>query len=648
MPPVLRGQLPLFDLPRQITAEHLNRIADRTWPEWDLLVDLVVRLAGERGVSDTWDRGVRRRLRFLLSLRDAEGEDLVAEEFFDQVPGYMVEGAAEVLRRAGLLRLRAKPRISRWPTGSCGHCGCWGVTRGLCRGCETWKSLVGRYPVGPCTRCGRSALPLSAKDRRCRGCSIHVREHGSHDDPAWTQLQIAINGRTAVQLKNEQGSFGYDPDERPRRARERERDRRRKPERPLSAHLVDPDQGTLFALDRDWARVGLLSADQLPVLTGQAERLLADFTRASRGQSRLVDPNPHGHTAMLRALRIVVAWLGVAAPIRERDLRTLAALDNNISGQRVIWFLAEQGLLEPDPSRHADIHMPAIEAKLRQLPAPMAEELRCWVKVLKGQGRLQHPTQNSQRIRTDLGRALPVLQEWAGRVESLREITPEDFTAALKARQGSQARSVHYVFRSIFRALRQERLIFRDPTRGISLPAVVTLPNPLPSDQLAGLLERARGPLAQLLVALVAVHAVPPSEAAQIRLGDVDLARGRLVLRRGYRRHTVYLDALTVELIGAWLRERRQAWPTSSNPYLLVSSQTALDIAGPPISGFLQSYAFKQVGTTARALWQDRLLFEAQQTADPLHLMRLFGVSDSTAMKYVHAAHPHKAVRPLR
>jgi hypothetical protein len=32
-------------------------------------------------------------------------------------------------------------------------------------------------------------------------------------------------------------------------------------------------------------------------------------------------------------------------------------------------------------------------------------------------------------------------------------------------------------------------------------------------------------------------------------------------------------------------------------------------------------------------------------TADPVHLMRLFGISDATAMKYVYTAHPERQSR---
>jgi hypothetical protein len=42
---------------------------------------------------------------------------------------------------------------------------------------------------------------------------------------------------------------------------------------------------------------------------------------------------------------------------------------------------------------------------------------------------------------------------------------------------------------------------------------------------------------------------------------------------------------------------------------------------------------------------QDRILFEARQDADPLHLMRLFGLSDGAAMRYITAAHPERTTK---
>ncbi|MFF1916779.1 hypothetical protein ACFVYE_35500 [Streptomyces sp. NPDC058239] len=47
-------------------------------------------------------------------------------------------------------------------------------------------------------------------------------------------------------------------------------------------------------------------------------------------------------------------------------------------------------------------------------------------------------------------------------------------------------------------------------------------------------------------------------------------------------------------------------------------------------------------------MWADRILYEAQETADPVHLARLFGIHPGVAVKYVQAAHPDKALPPIR
>ena len=41
-------------------------------------------------------------------------------------------------------------------------------------------------------------------------------------------------------------------------------------------------------------------------------------------------------------------------------------------------------------------------------------------------------------------------------------------------------------------------------------------------------------------------------------------------------------------------------------------------------------------------LRRDRILDEARHTADPVHLMTVFGVTTRTAMTYVQAAHPER------
>jgi hypothetical protein len=68
------------------------------------------------------------------------------------------------------------------------------------------------------------------------------------------------------------------------------------------------------------------------------------------------------------------------------------------------------------------------------------------------------------------------------------------------------------------------------------------------------------------------------------------------VPRRGHT-HTVYLDKLAVDLINAWLTERRQRWPDTTNPHMFITSQSAPHPARPPLSYSGLRAAFDQVGT---------------------------------------------------
>lgn len=108
------------------------------------------------------------------------------------------------------------------------------------------------------------------------------------------------------------------------------------------------------------------------------------------------------------------------------------------------------------------------------------------------------------------------------------------------------------------------------------------------------------------------------------------------------------MDELTHGLVVVWLRERQRRWPHTSNPYLLVSQQTAVDPSHPPITLAVIDRCFRPLGMNPSQLRADRILDEARHTADPIRLMRVFGISDTTAMKYLYTAHPERGSVPLR
>ncbi|MEV5599209.1 hypothetical protein [Streptomyces sp. NPDC052496] len=80
----------------------------------------------------------------------------------------------------------------------------------------------------------------------------------------------------------------------------------------------------------------------------------------------------------------------------------------------------------------------------------------------------------------------------------------------------------------------------------------------------------------------------------------------------------------------------------------MIAAQTYRHPACPQISYCAPRAAFDQVGLLPRQVWADRILYEAQQTADPVHLVRLFGIHPAIAVKCVHTAHPDKALPQIR
>ncbi|MGQ4486019.1 hypothetical protein ACN6LM_002374 [Streptomyces sp. SAS_281] len=119
---------------------------------------------------------------------------------------------------------------------------------------------------------------------------------------------------------------------------------------------------------------------------------------------------------------------------------------------------------------------------------------------------------------------------------------------------------------------------------------------------------------------------------------------GTLAIRRGLRRHTLYLEELTHQIAADWLDYRHRRWPASTNPRLPVSQRSALDPDHPAVGKTLLRVDVPP-GLTLVHLRQDRILNEAAETADPLRLMRLFGITEKTAMHYVGTAHPERTAK---
>jgi hypothetical protein len=225
---------------------------------------------------------------------------------------------------------------------------------------------------------------------------------------------------------------------------------------------------------------------------------------------------------------------------------------------------------------------------------------------------------------------------------TLRAPDGADVTGAVTAVQGPCAHERAVALRSLFRALKHAKLVFADPTRGLHVTRRELLPATLTPDRLAGLLDTSTDPAGRLVLALTALHATAGTDLRSLTLTDLLLPRGQLLLCRPHGRHIVHLDETTTALLHIWLRYRHRRWPRTANPHLLITQQTASTT--DPVSAYYVSTCFAPAKVTLRAVRADRILdFTDRDTEDPVHLIRVFGISTSTAMKYIHAAHPHRA-----
>jgi hypothetical protein len=533
------------------------------------------------------------------------------------------------------------------PVGQCPVCLGWGEKRQqtVCGACAKWRrAFPGRHA---CRRCGHANHV--SRDGLCRSCLQILRT----DDPKWVfnpvpgrpvQLGFLLPGvrlARAVPLllpANRKNKVAQETLDDVAPAKEKWRWLAQpQPAQPVSPHLIDPEQTVLFEARRDWSCLTVGSLDQLPALTPAAEALVEDLKQHARARGW----NKASLNNGAKTLRILLAWVGTDAPIHEADIRALTGRPGTTI-RRVLQFLDERGMVTPDPARQGTAVQRTIHQRLQTLPEPIADELHRWVKVVRGEGRREHRELPFSTIRSYLNCFYPVLMAWTDHITSLREITHADIQAALDERPGITARNLLPALRSLFRALRQERVIFRDPTRGITLASIRRLPVPIPTDQLQGLLDRTGGPMAKLIVALIAIHGLGKKETTHLLVNDLDLSAGRLLVRRPAGPHTVYFDQLTHTLAIGWLRERHHRWPLTTSTRLLVTAQTAADTTDPPIAHTVMDAIFQKLGLTPSKLRQDRILDEARHTADPVHLMRVFGLTAKPAMHYIQTAHPER------
>ncbi|MEU6212770.1 hypothetical protein ABZ891_23050 [Streptomyces sp. NPDC047023] len=659
-PPQVPGQLGLFPTPaRQFASTHAARIRDRDIPALEAVSEHLRQMADERRVRarSVWIWRLEGFARLALAARDPDRHQVTAEALKDLLYNGPILGQA--LERASLLappptRRMVPPRGSgpirqggqQDPElrGQCAHCLAWANDRRvLCAPCSNWCHQMRKRggSEAECDRCHRT-LMLSAG--MCRRCRIVVAE--TEVDTAeiamknGDQLWFAGSHAAGLAVKRPlptaaapKGRFAL----KRRRARAQATS-----ERQLSEHLLDPAQLELFPTPpRDWTR---LDTSTPPALTAAADSLITDFTAYMRSRGW----NTAFFNSSIRTLRIVTGHLGAEAPLQESDIRALASTRADLQSARVINYLRQRGLLATQPPTDPHIARARHHATALARPA-FSTAVHTFIDVLLGQGSTSSRARSPKTVENYVGAIVGTLEAWsADGLTDPREITKKHIEDALDPLHGDQARRLHTALRSFFRALRRERLVFRDPARSVSLTSSRSVPSALPSDRIAGLLDRLDDPRDRLMVALVAIYALLPGQLTHLRRTDFDRSKGQLRLRRPERMdHVIYLDAFTLRLVTAWELQRHRRWPDSSNPHFFVTRNTAVDDSGPPISTGTVQLLFQRVGLPASRLRVDRIVDEARHSADPIRLMELFGLSNLSATGYVLSAHPDKKNGPI-
>lgn len=410
--------------------------------------------------------------------------------------------------------------------------------------------------------------------------------------------------------------------------------RRELADRPeLSPPAVLEGQATIFEVERDWHP---LAGAQLPTPLPPVKALLADFAQYTT-ENRW---NQQVHEPTARVLRVAAIWLGAGTVFREDALRALHRVFGGKGRiRRLVGFLDQREQLVPSPPRR-NREEAFVQRIIASFPPRISDELSTWVKVLRGTSKSHHRVTDYATMRRYLVYLATPLADWTTRYTTLRQVTKADVAAAVTAVKGPRAHERAVAVRSLFRALKHSKLVFADPTRGLRVTRQELLPTTLAPDRLAGLLETSSNPATRLVLALVALHATSGTDLRNLVLSDVLLARRQLLIRRPHGRHVVHLDDTTTALLHAWLRYRHQRWPRTVNSHLLVTQQTAS--ATDSVCADYVYRRFDPAGLTLRAVRADRILDEARETEDPVHLVRVFGISITTAMKYIHTAHPHR------
>ncbi len=512
---------------------------------------------------------------------------------------------------------------------SCRDCMAWGARRTnkwLCIGCCHWRVKYSNPAngggIGPCSGCRRT-LMLGARGvcRLCHKQATFARDPKKPFDP------IGANKHGQQLFLADMFTRHKTPTRRPgqlspgARAELAATGHRQGLQQPVPHWLTARDQQlALFTMKPGLAahgRAGLhqrAHPDDVAPLEAVARRLAAD--------------NQWSRRQLKEAIIGTRIMLGVQdngrAPIRASEVEALRDIDMCV--WTVLEVLATAGALNQDRPPSHDL---CFAQRADGLPDPMNGELRTWFDIMNN-GSTTAPRRrprSKQTITLHLSWALPFLRAWADDgFTSLRQISRHDVLAALPP-GGNPRSQAGQGLKSIFRLLKDHRVLFTNPTARVKTGEHSTN-TPLPLDTaLVRNLLLSQKPSTALIVALIAFHGLRMTQLQELLLTDI--RDGRLTLRG----RAIPLAEPVLERLAAWLDHRATTWPDTTSGYLFVNQRSVR--RNQPV-GYLWLHRSIGPGVTARKIREDRSLSEAHATGgDVRAIADLFGLSINASTRYL-------------
>jgi hypothetical protein len=506
------------------------------------------------------------------------------------------------------------------PAASCAECFAWGVLPGrCCRACYTFRNL---HPAGRCAACHRI---VAVKAGYCRLCRLQAL------DDAKAAGEPAVSEPFLRRVRCQQlflARMHRDHYRRPGRAllgKQGRRGQRGQPVAPGQPHPSPAGVQLRLPIDvrRDYSRFDRARhADPTHPTLLRAQRVARGLGEA-RGWSRWLAGEVD------RALVILLSSHVDGDQVRFSELFPVLQ-GKGLGVERTVEILDQLGVFDDD-------RVPAFESwlqrKLDGLAAGIRRDTEGWIRALHDGGPRTR-ARDPNTVSGYLNELRPVLLGWSQRYDHLREVTRDDILTIVDARHGTKRRHTLSVLRSLFRHCKKSGALFRDPTARIRVgPNAYGVILPLSPEQIAKAVSAATTPASRLALILAAVHAARSKDIGELRLTDLDLGRRQLIIAGRARP----LDDLTHQALLDWLDHRRERWPDTANPHLLINRLTAVKTS--PVSRVWITRPFWGLDATLERLHADRQLEELLvHGPDPLHLAAVFGLHPNTAIRYANAA----------